>query len=137
MSQLQHTHYLRVRYSETDQMGNYYSSRALEWFECARTELCRATGTPYTEWERRGVMVPLVEAHVEYQGQARYDDHLKLTASLSMPSKARLRFDVQVELAESTAVVCRGYTIHAITDPNGRPIRPPSWLRQLLGSDPS
>ena len=135
MSPLQHTHYLRVRYSETDQMGYYYNSRALEWFECARTELCRATGTPYTEWERRGVMVPLVEAHVEYQGKARYDDRLKLTVVLSMPSRARLRFDVQVERSESGSVVCRGYTVHAITDATGRPIRPPDWLRELLAAD--
>ena len=27
----------RVRYSETDQMGTFYNSRALEWFECGRT----------------------------------------------------------------------------------------------------
>ena len=33
---------LRVRYSETDQMGTFYNSRALEWFECGRTELMRA-----------------------------------------------------------------------------------------------
>lgn len=133
MSSLSHTHYLRVRYSETDQMGNYYNSRALEWFECARSELCRATGTPYTEWERRGVMVPLVEAHVEYQGKAQYDDRLKLSVVLSMPSRLRIRFDVRVEQADSGAAVCRGYTVHAITDPSGRPIRPPDWLRELLG----
>ncbi len=137
MSPLQHTHYLRVRYSETDQMGGYYSSRALEWFESARTELCRSTGTPYTEWERRGVMVPLLEVHVQYQGKARYDDHLKLTVVLSMPSRARLRFDVKVEQAQSGAAVCRGYTVHAITDATGRPIRPPAWLRKLLAADPS
>ena len=32
---------LRVRYSETDQMGTFYNSRALDWFECGRTELLR------------------------------------------------------------------------------------------------
>ena len=129
---LQHKHYLRIRYSETDQMGNYYNSRALEWFEVARTELCRATGIPYTEWERRGVMLPLVEAHVEYQGPTRYDDRLKLSVAVSMPRRARVRFDVEVEQAESGAAVCRGYTVHAITDNTGRPIRPPDWLRELL-----
>jgi len=33
---------LRVRYSETDQMGTFYHLRALEWFECGQTELMRA-----------------------------------------------------------------------------------------------
>ncbi len=132
MSLLKHTHYLRVRYAETDQMGGYYYARALEWFESARSELCRATGVPYTEWESRGVMVPVIEAHVEYKGRARYDDRLKLTVSLSMPSKVRIRFDVQVEQADSGAAVCRGYTVHAIVDTSGRPMRPPDWLRELL-----
>ena len=77
---LEHTHYLRVRYSEIDAMGTYYNSKALEWFECGRTELCRSTGKPYTEWEADGVGVPLVEAHVEYLGPAKYDDELKITA---------------------------------------------------------
>jgi len=127
-----HVHLLRVRYSETDAMGTYYNSRALEWFECGRTELCRTVGKPYTEWERDGVVVPIVTAHVEYQGRAEYDDLLKLTVAGSMAGRARLRFDVEIENAETGQPVCRGYTVHAIADPSGRPIRPPEWLRKIM-----
>ena len=132
---LKHTHYLRVRYSETDQMGTYYNSRALEWFECARTEVCRSTGTPYAEWEGRGVMVPLTEAHVHFEGTARYDDRLKLTTTVSMAGRARLRFDVVIENAETGEPVCHGHTIHAISDTTGKPIRPPQWVLQLVEGD--
>ena len=41
---------LRVRYSETDQMGSYYNAVA-EWFECGRTDYLRLLGLPYTEIE--------------------------------------------------------------------------------------
>jgi acyl-CoA thioester hydrolase len=129
---LQYTHTLRVRYSEIDAMGTYYNSRALEWFECGRTELCRATGTPYTEWERRGVMLPLVEAHVEYLGKAGYDDLLKLTTTATMHRRARIRFDVVVEQADSGRPVCRGHTVHAVVDGTGKPIRPPEWVIALV-----
>ncbi len=78
-----HTLQLRVRYSETDQMGTFYNSRPLEWFECGRTELLRSIGLPYAELEARGVFLPLVESHVEYLGRARYDDLLQLTTRLS------------------------------------------------------
>ena len=61
---LQHELTLRVRYSETDQMGTFYNSRALEWFEVGRTEIMRAKGMTYVEWEKQGYMLPLVEAHV-------------------------------------------------------------------------
>ena len=39
MTAIQSITRLRVRYSETDQMGTFYNSRALEWFERGRTEL--------------------------------------------------------------------------------------------------
>ena len=129
---MQHVVFFRVRYSETDQMGTYYNSRALEWFEFGRTELCRATGTPYRQWEERGVMLPLVEAHVQYLGKARYDDRLKMTTTVATAGRARLRFDVVIAQADGGAAVCSGYTIHAITDAKGKPIRPPQWLLDLL-----
>jgi acyl-CoA thioester hydrolase len=123
---------LRVRYSETDQMGTFYNSRALEWFEVARTETLRSLGLPYAEMESRGALLPLVEAHVEYLGRAQYDDELTLTARLAPQGKARLRFDVDVRHAGSGDPVTRGWTVHAITDPAGKPIRPPAWLKELL-----
>lgn len=122
----------RVRYSETDQMGTFYNSRALEWFECGRTELLRAMGLPYAEMERRGVFLPVVEAHVEYRGRARYDDLLKMTSSAALVGHVRLRVDVEIIQTEGGAPVARGYTIHAFIDTTGKPIRPPAWLTELL-----
>ena len=127
-----HVHLLRVRYSETDGMGTYYNSRVLEWFECGRTELCRTLGKPYRDWERDGVMLPVVEAHVEYSGKAQYDDLLRICTTVSMAGRARLQFDMEIELAETGQPVCRGYTIHAVADSSGKPIRPPQWLVELM-----
>ena len=132
-----HVIQFRVRYSETDQMGTFYNSRALEWFECGRTELLRSLGLPYAEMERRGVFLPLVEAHVEYRGRARYDDLLEMTSRGSLAGKARVRVDVEIVQAGGAAPVARGYTIHAITDPSGKPIRPPAWLAELFDAGPT
>ncbi len=126
-----HTTEIRVRYSETDQMGTFYNSRALEWFEVGRTELLRAIGLPYVDMEKRGAMLPLVEAHVEFDGRARYDDLLKITASVAMEGKARLHFTVDVTHADGRQVA-KGYTIHAVTDASGKPIRPPQWLVEIV-----
>jgi len=113
-------------------MGTFYNSRALEWFECGRTELLRAMGLPYAEMERRGVFLPVVEAHVEYRGRARYDDLLKMTSRAGLSGKVRLRIDVEIIQAEGDAPVARGYTVHAFTDPTGKPMRPPAWLGELF-----
>jgi len=131
MDQPQHTLLFRVRYSETDQMRTYYNSRVLEWFEIGRTELLRALGKPYTEMEQAGLLLPVREARVEYLGPAQYDDLLRMTSQLSMPGRARLRFDVEIVHDAGGRPVCRGWTEHVVTDTAGKPIRPPDWLRQL------
>ena len=138
MGVIEDTLLLRVRYSETDQMGTFYNSRALEWFECGRTELLRNLGLPYTEIERRGVYLPLVEAHVEFRGRARYDDLIQLRSVMSIQGRARLRVDVEITHAQSGAPVARGYTVHAFTAAGGRAVRPPEWFleRAAAGMPP-
>ena len=131
LDRLPHRMELRVRYSETDQLGTFYNSRALEWFECGRTEALRAIGLPYAEIEKRGAFLPLVEAHVYYRGRARYDDVLVVYTRISVSGRASLRFDMQITQAGGEKVV-DGHTVHAVTDAAGRPIRCPAWLMELL-----
>jgi acyl-CoA thioester hydrolase len=119
---------LRVRYGETDQMGTFYNARALDWFECGRTELMRKLGLPYTETEAKGVFLPLVESHVEYLGRARYDDLLIVASGWELFGRARMRFETAIRHAATGRPVARGYTIHAFTDASGKAIRPPAWL---------
>lgn len=109
-------------------MGTFYNSRALEWFECGRTELLRASGVSYRQMESRGVTLPIVEGHVEYRGRAQYDDELVITAAAAMSGRARVRFDVEIVHADTSQPVARGWTVHAITSPEGKAIRPPQWF---------
>ena len=133
MSHLHDVLQLRVRYSETDQMGTFYNSRALEWFECGRTELMRRRlGLSYAELETKGIFLPLVEAHLEFQGGARYDDLLDITSVVEMCGRAKLRFEVQITQNANGKPVVRGYTVHAFADDDGKPIRPPTWFLELM-----
>jgi len=133
MQSLSDTLQLRVRYSETDQMGTFYNSRALEWFECGRSELMRRKlGMSYAVLEQKGIFLPLVEAHLEFKGRARYDDLLNITSIVQVQGRARLKFDVKIDQAEDGRPVVRGSTVHAFTDSTGKPIRPPLWFLELL-----
>ena len=126
----------RVRYADTDQMGSYYNARALEWFEAARTELSRAMGLPYAEWERRGAFLPLIEAHVRYRGRAVYDDLLRMEVRVEADGRSRLRFSNTVTQAESGAPVCEGWTLHVVVNAEGRPQRLPDWVKAMVESPP-
>ena len=135
MNKLSHVLPLRVRYSETDQMGTFYNSRALEWFECGRTELMRRRlGMSYAALEAKGVFLPLVEAHLDFQGGARYDDLLRIASTVKFEGRARLRFDVTITQEGTAAPVVSGYTVHAFTDKEGKPIRPPTWFVEMLNA---
>lgn len=123
---------IRVRYCETDQMGTFYNARALDWFEVGRTELLRSSGVSYAEIELRGIMLPLVQAHVNFLGRAKYDDKLLITTSVKVEGRASLRFDCHICHENTGKAVADGYTIHAITDTNGKPTRPPQWLMELI-----
>ena len=131
---VEHSIQLRVRYSETDQMGTFYNSRALEWFEVGRTELLRSINLPYVEIERRGAFLPLVVAHVEFGGRAKYDDPLTVTVRAAGEGKARLRFDIDIRHADGSPVAA-GYTVHAVTSRQGKPMRPPAWLREAIDGE--
>jgi acyl-CoA thioester hydrolase len=127
------TFQFRVRYAETDRMGTFYNARALEWFEVGRSELARAMGLPYGEWEKRGVFLPLVESHVRYQGRASYDDLLEMTVAVEAIGLVRLKFSNTVVHAESRAPVCAGHTVHVLLGADGRPVRMPGWVEELVG----
>jgi acyl-CoA thioester hydrolase len=82
--------------------------------------------------EKRGVFLPLVEAHLEFKGGARYDDLLDVKSSAELSGRARLRFEVQVTQQANGRPVVSGYTIHAFVDGAGKPIRPPPWFIGLF-----
>ncbi len=131
-----HTLQFRVRYSETDQMQTFYNSRALEWFEVGRTELSRAMGLPYTEWEKRGVLIPLIEARVFFRGRASYDDLLEMTVTMKPEGRAALRFENRIVQAETGAPVADGYTVHALLSvETGKPLRMPLWIKEFLENE--
>lgn len=133
MSTIQDTIELRVRYGETDQMGTFYNARALDWFECGRTELMRRWfSISYATLEEKCVFLPLVEAHLEFLGGARYDDLLRINSTCAFQGRARLRFDVLITKADSGTKVVSGYTIHAFTNNEARPIRPPAWFIEMF-----
>ena len=130
-----HTHQLKVRYSESDRMGTFYNSRLLEWMEVGRSELTRAAGIPYAEWEKRGIMAPIVEANLKFRGRAGYDDLLEIETVCTREGRARIRFESRLVLLEGRCPVAEGHTIHALTDQTGKPVRIPDWINEFINGD--
>lgn len=122
-------HFVRVPYAHTDQMRFVYYANYLVYFEMARAEMLREAGLPYSELEKQGVYLPVVEAHCEYKTPAHFDDKLEIVSRCQIKG-ARLR--VSYEILRGTEVIVTGYTVHVCVTADLKIIRPPKSLRTLV-----
>ena len=129
-----HETQIRVRYVETDQMGIVWHGNYLQYFEFARTEALRASGWSYRGLEEAGIMLPVVEAHLEYSRPAKYEDLLTIQVIVRDPITVRMRFDYEVR-NEAGELLVTGYTMLGFVDAKTRrPCRPPAKLKELFSA---
>ncbi|MDX1478557.1 MAG: thioesterase family protein [Saprospiraceae bacterium] len=90
---------VRVRYSETDQMGFVYYGHYAAYFEVARVEAMRQLGIRYASLEvDHGILMPVMNMHVRFLRPAGYDALLTIrTAIPSMPDD-RITFHSEIFL---------------------------------------
>jgi acyl-CoA thioester hydrolase len=121
---IRHETSIRVRYPDTDQMGIVYHGRYLEYFETGRTEMLRSLGLAYSEIEREGMLLPVLEAHVVMKSPARYDEVITVVTEMREPPTARLELHYAVMRGET--LLATGSTLHAfVLAGTMRPVRPP------------
>lgn len=120
-----------MRYGETDQMGHAYYANYLYWFEQARGAWCRARGFSYKSLEEMGYMLPVVEAHVRYKGEVRYDDVVTVRVWLEEIKRAALHFKYEV-VNEEGKVVTEGYTWHVLMGRERKAVSIPPAVREML-----
>ena len=123
---------VRVRYSETDQMGVVYHANYFVWFEVGRTDFLRSTGWSYRELEAEGISLPVIQAQCEYRLPARYDDELEVRTSGTILTHVRVEFTYEIVRIADGALLVTGRTVHAALDRDGRPCRLPVRVRALL-----
>lgn len=118
-------------YAHVDQMRVVYYANYFVYFEMARAKLLREAGIPYPEMERRGVMLPVVEAHCDYRRPAHYDDRLVVLSRCVSLKGPRLRIEYEVQ--RDGEVLATGHTVHACVSPQGKVLKPTPELQALVG----
>lgn len=111
---------VRVRYADTDAMGVVYHANYLVWFEVGRSDLMRAWNLAYTEFEHRGIFVPVVEASIRWRSPARYDEELRVETTVAELSPAKVKFAYRILRESDGQLLCDGWTLHAFVA-GGRP----------------
>jgi acyl-CoA thioester hydrolase len=121
---------LRVRYSETDQMGCVHHSNYAPYFELGRTELLRACGVSYREMEESGTFFVVVKMETRFLYPARYDDVLRLVTSTTRLTRARIEHDYKLYRKSDNRLLTEGHTVLACVNRTGEVIAIPDLFMQ-------
>ena len=121
----------KVRYAETDQMKIAHHSNYIVWFEMARIDFMEKIGIFYSDLEKEGYLMPVVEVNAVYNKPAVFADNLTIKTIIKEKPGARLRFDYMV-YNDNNEQICSGFSIHGFMNKENRAIKPPRVLRQKL-----
>ena len=122
----------RVIYGDTDNMGQAYYGNYFRWFEIGRSEMFRSLGLPYKAVEDNGIFLPVAESHCKYEVPAKYDDILVIETSLDDKFRASLKFDYKIYREDGQTLIARGYTKHPCVNREGKVVRPPKFLKDVI-----
>jgi acyl-CoA thioester hydrolase len=110
LSQLEFSTKIRVRYSETDQMGYCYYGNYASFFEVARVEALRQNGISYKELEHLGILLPVKKFEITYLQPAKYDDLLEIKTQIIELAGVRIGFSYKT-FSDAGQLLNEAYTL--------------------------
>ena len=128
----QNSHFVRVRYSETDKMGYCYYGNYAAYLELGRVELLREYKIVYKELEELGILLPVSELSIKYLLPAKYDDLLKIQTKISDLQGARIYFSYEIYNENEILILSATTTLVFVDAKTMRPIAAPDFILDIL-----
>ena len=127
-----HTVEVRVRYSETDQMGVVYHGNYIPYFEIGRVEWLRNKGISYKTMEENGIALPIVSMNVNYKKPARYDELLTVHTVFKSQSSVKIEFDCAIYNEAKELLTTAHFILVFVSLKSGKPVSPPDYILELF-----
>lgn len=127
-----HQSQIRVRYSETDQMGVVYHGNYLPYFEIGRVEWLRNQGISYKSMEENGIALPIVNIVISYKKPARYDDLLTITTTFKSQTSVKIEFECKIENEMGELLTTADFILVFVDMKTGKPTVPPQEIKDLI-----
>ena len=106
----------RVYYHDTDHGGVVYYSNYLKWFEIGRTEILREAGLNYADFEKKGLIAPVVEVKCNYKGPALYDDIIIIKTKIESIGNSSIKFCYEIINKKTGNILAEGYTVNVFVN---------------------
>ena len=113
-------------------MGVVYHGNYPAYYEVARVESLRAMGFSYKRLEDSGVMLPVLQFHIDFKKPARYDDLLTVTSKIKEVPQVKLRFDTEIHNAAGELLNTGHVVLAFVNKQTFRPQRAPKEMQELL-----
>ena len=126
---------LRVRYSDTDQMGYVYYGRYAIFYEIARVELFRSLGFSYKKLEGEGIGMPVIDMETKYILPIKYDEEIKINTTIENLPSSRISFKYEVYNQNNELANTAKTTLTFINLINKKPVRMPAELLDIIKSN--
>ena len=125
---------VRVRYSETDQMGVVYHGSYVPYFEIGRVEWLRNKGISYKELEISGIALPIVSMTLNYKKPARYDDLLTVITKFKTYNGVKIEFECEIWSEQDELLTTASFLLVFVDVNTGRPTLPPENILSIVNS---
>lgn len=127
-----HSTQIRIRYSETDQMGYCYYGNYAQFFEIGRVETLRSLGVSYKELEEKGIMLPVLTYEVKFIKPTFYDDLITVKTIIKNIPKARIDFDYEIYSENNILLTSAHTTLVFIQSESMKPCPAPFEIIEKL-----
>lgn len=128
----EHQVQVRVRYSETDQMGVVYHGNYIPFFEIGRVEWLRDKGISYKSLEESGIALPIVSMTLNYKKPARYDDLLFVKTKLKNYSGVKIEFECEIWSEQGELLTTANFLLVFVDLKSSRPRVPPNYILEIV-----
>jgi acyl-CoA thioester hydrolase len=119
---------IRVRYSETDQMGYVYNGNYATYYEIGRTEMLKSLGMNYKKMEESGVMLPLLEMKSKFIKPAYYDQEITIKTTVKELPGIRMNFEYELYNEDQELINIGSTTLVFFDMVKKKPCQPPRYF---------
>ena len=126
------TDIIKVRYSETDQMGIVHHSNYLKFFEIARIEWLENLKMPYQKIEENDIILPVVRCQIKFIKSLFFGDSFYVNVICEKKPTSIIEFKYQI-FNQNNELTTEGTTTLAFLNSKSmKPQRCPKIISELF-----
>lgn len=127
-----HQTFVKVRYSETDQMGVVHHGNYAQYLEIARIEWFEQFGVSYKKLEEEGIMLPVYAMEFKFLKPATFDEVLKIETKLLANPEVRIEFSYKIFNSMNEVITIASTVLVFMNATTKKPMRCPGFLAEKL-----